>query len=345
MTPFRPAFGPRSRAALTAAALVVLALSGLVARAHAGAWTLNKDTYYFETHGYYLSGDQFYDANGDKGTVSGGSSLRDLSFRLRSEYGTSDKLTLRLQLWTRFLKETADNLEHDPYNNGFGDANIALRYAIVRKPGSAVAVELDQTIPTGYSVVYGQPSLGRGIFSTTVRAYGGVTLAPTPIYLQGDFGYRKNFENHGRIYSPELVAHGDVGGWATEKLLLYGDFDWQKHTDDTKLYEDYLRAGGVAQYRLSKTVEVFGGWQQVLNGKNVQAGGGFRVGVVLKGGGLLGPYQGSEAKPFAEQSRAQKKAAAKPAAKPAEPAPAPTPSPAEPTPPPTPSPGTPEPPK
>ena len=310
---------------LLAGAPALLALALFTIAAGAGPWVQSKNGYFTTARLGWLSTSKAYDANGNEVDLSATVAYKDRTVQFDTEYGISNHMTFLLGMPVRFL--SADYTTGDPSNfnnNGFGDLNFGLKYGFLNPAGkTAVALELDANTPTGYNANgAGIPPMGRGKYSTYGRVHAGTTFDPTPVYVQGELGYRKFSDD---TQSNALVYSAEAGVFATPRILIVAEYLAEKSSDADKQFQDLTQAGANVQYRLKPHVDLLAGVRASLSGKNAAKGTEIRLGVSLKGNDL-GRYRGQTAAGYAEGvfpgAPAAKSAAPAPAPAPATPAPA-----------------------
>jgi hypothetical protein len=337
----RRSWTPAGRLRILAPALIALlslapALAPGLARAQSavgGPWVLTKDGYYASARLGWSNSSRYYDANGKLTTAVPAQTYHGRNVVLDTEYGISNKMTLHLAMPVLFQSLDVPGFTPDKFtNNGFGDLTFGLKYGFLDASSrQAVALELLANTPTGYNP-FGAviPPLGLGKFNSEARLHAGLTLDPTPAYVQAEVGYRKFSDS---AVSDALSYGAEAGIFATSRVLLVGDLAAQKGRDETKAdFLSYTQVEGMVQYRVKPHVDVMVGYATVLSGKNATKRNELRLGVALKGNRIR-PYRGQAslgATPFSAASIVPAVAPA-PASVPvpAEPAPTLTPAPAD----------------
>jgi len=334
--------GPRGALLSALCGLVLACGVPTPASSEDGPWVQLKNGYYTTARVNWLTTSEYYDAQGDK--IDSGEALeyRDRTVGLEAEYGLSNKMTFELGMPVRFLSYHGESLPFSFTNIGFGDIKFGLKYGILDPAGNtALAVEIDGVTPTGYNAYgFGLPPLGFGKFNWLGRLHGGITLDPTPAYVQAEFGYRMYSDAN---VSDALTYGAEAGYFVTPRVLVLGEVTAQSANDeDLPQFQSYTVAGGLVQYRLMPGMDVLAGVRSTLSGKQVSAGTEFRIGVSLKGNDL-GPYRGQTSAGYREDAFPGYVKKPRVKAKPV-PVPAPAPAPAAPTAPgaTTPAPTTPE---
>jgi hypothetical protein len=165
--------------------------------------------------------------------------------------------------------------------------------------------------------------MGRGKYSTIGRLHAGTTFDPTPVYVQGELGYRKFTDD---TQSNSLLYSAEAGVFATPRILIVAEYLAESSRDTDKQFQDLSQAGANVQYRLKQHVDLLAGVRTSVSGKNATKGTEVRLGVSLKGNDL-GRYRGQTAAGSPEGTFPGAKAA-----KSAAPAPVPAPAPATPAP-------------
>ena len=310
---------------LIAGASALLALALFTVSAGAGPWVQSNDGYFATARLGWLSTSKYYDADGNEVDASAAVAYKDRAIQFDTEYGISNHMTFLLGMPVQFL--SADFTTGDPSNfnnNGFGDLNFGLKYGFLNPAGkAAVALELDANTPSGYNAYgAGIPPMGRGKYSTYGRLHAGTTFDPTPLYVQGELGYRKFSDD---TQSNSLVYSAEAGVFPTARILIVAEYLAEKSSDTDKQHQDLTQAGANVQYRLKPHVDLLAGMRTSLSGKNAQKGTEVRLGVSLKGN-ALGRYRGQTAAGYPDGAfpgaPAAKSAAPAPVPAPATPAPA-----------------------
>jgi hypothetical protein len=296
---------------------------------NAGPWIETRNGYYSSFRLEWVSTSHYYDANGNLQTAVPAQTIKDRSLDLDSEYGISNRLTLHLDMPVEFRAVDVPGFVPDHFSNsGFGDLLFGFKYGFLDPAGrDALALEIDAHTPTGYnSNGFGFPPLGYGKFSADAHLHAGLTLDPTPAYVQAEVGYRKFTDN---TVSDALTYSAEAGVFATPRVLVMASLGAQKARDDTKFaFLSYTAVQGLVQYRLKPHVDVLAGYTATLGGKNVFKDNGLILGVSLRGN-RVGRYRGQAAgsEEAVAPAAALPKPAAAPAAIPAAPAPVATPAP------------------
>jgi hypothetical protein len=309
---------------LLAGAPALLALALITAAADAGPWVQSKNGYFTTARLGWGSTSKYYDAEGNEVDASASVDYKDRTIQFDTEYGISNRMTFLLGMPVQFL--SANFTSGDPSNfnnNGFGDLNFGLKYGFLNPAGkAAVALELDANTPSGYNANgAGIPPMGRGKYSTYGRLHAGTTFDPTPVYVQGELGYRKFTDD---TQSNSMIYSAEAGVFATPRILIVAEYLAEKSSDTDKEFQDLTQAGANVQYRLKQHLDLLAGVRTSLDGKNAKKGTEVRLGVSLKGNDL-GRYRGQTAAGYPEGAFP-----GAPTAKSAAPAPAPaTPAPAD----------------
>jgi hypothetical protein len=307
---------------LLAGASALLALALFTVSAGAGPWVQSKNGYFATARLGWLSTSKYYDADGNEVDASATLAYKDRAVQFDTEYGISNHMTFLLGMPVQFLSANFTSGNPSNFNNnGFGDLNFGLKYGFLNPAGkAAVALELDANTPSGYNANgAGIPPMGRGKYSTYGRLHAGTTFDPTPVYVQGELGYRKFSDD---TQSNSLVYAAEAGVFATARILIVANYQAEKSSDTDKQFQDLTQAGANVQYRLKPHLDVLAGVRTTLDGKNANKGTEVRLGVSLKGNDL-GRYRGQTAAGYTEGAFPVSKAA---------PAPVPVPAPATPAP-------------
>jgi hypothetical protein len=154
----------------------------------------------------------------------------------------------------------------------------------------------------------------------------GTTFDPTPVYVQAEVGYRKFTDS---FVSAALTYSGELGVFATPRVLLTAHVEAEKARDDTKPnFLSYTAAEGLVQYGVKPHLNVMAGYARTLSGKNATKQSQLRLGVALKGN-WIGRYRGQMATGAAAPPPPAPAAKAPAPIPPPSPAPVPSPAPSD----------------
>ena len=245
------------------AALLLLSVTAAGAAAQS-AWTLERGGYAFDNSFLLRSTDEFYDAEGNKVTVTD-AKLKEFSNVSNFEPTQSSDPNLT--------------------NTGFADMTFGLRYRALEKT-VVVSVQADAVVAPGYYEAFTVPELGHGRFQ-----YGGQVLAGTVFesirgYGQVGGGYRAVTGGRADLW----LAHAEAGAFLANPVRVRALWHWNNHTGDGP-YENQFGGRLTGDYRISNKVQVSAGADRTFGGQNVEAGTYFFLGVSVRGNSL-GKYQG-----------------------------------------------------
>ncbi len=193
--------------------------------AFAGAWTQQKNGYYFKIATNYLKSTDNLDSGGHEVPKPGMGTLKDLNLSAYLEYGVLDHLTLvatmpykRLSDSRTFTdlsgRETGIGTERV---TGFSDLEVRLRRGLMNQP-LVTSIALGGKFPTGYEVDDDtRVPLGTTKVDTDIRLLLGRSFYPVPGYSTGEFGYRIR----GGPFSNEIFYALEVG-LAVNRFLIKG---------------------------------------------------------------------------------------------------------------------------
>ena len=153
--------------AISAVALA-LALSGLGSHAHAGPWIPAPGEYYSELSGFRGVADTYYDAEGTRYPMRGGTVFERRSLGAYTELGWKRRLAFIVSAPVVSLTHRINTFSRT--ETGLGDALIGFRLALATG-ARALALEADWQAPLGYqandrrelgATLDSVPSLGSG---------------------------------------------------------------------------------------------------------------------------------------------------------------------------------------
>lgn len=185
----------------------VLSWSNITAQ----AWTKEKGKSFLKLDFTSLTGNRIFD---DKSEVVEFQDYSFNTFSLYGEYGITDKFTVVSYipfLQTNTLKESASGPEAS--NAGFGDVDIALRYALVKNK-FPLTLTLLLGIPTGEYVDPNELFTGDGEFNQMLKIASGA--GADKWWVQGGIGYNNRSEN----FSDEIRYDAEFGYKFLNKKLL-----------------------------------------------------------------------------------------------------------------------------
>jgi hypothetical protein len=191
--------------------LVAIWLMFVITSANSQAWTKEKGKSFLKLDFTTITGNQLFN---DKAEVV---DFQDYSFNTVSfygEYGITNKLTAVTYipfLQSNSLKASALGL--DASNVGFGDVDIAIRYAISKEKFPLTATLL-LGIPTGEFVEPNELFTGDGEFNQMLKIASGA--GADKWWVQGGVGFNNRTEN----FSDEIRFDAEFGYKFLNKKLM-----------------------------------------------------------------------------------------------------------------------------
>jgi hypothetical protein len=260
--------------------VLLLALCGLPALAHAQAWTQEPGAVYLKITQGFANASERYDASGEAvpydanlDTETDGTPFRDRSRYLYGEVGLAQSLTLfgTLPYKRLFITDGGFDTPVEREATDLGSAVFGLRVGLEDAFGlddrSAVGANVALIVPLGYRRNFA-PAVGPGQVDAQFLLAYGRSLWPVPAYAQAGVGYRYRTsvfdlsrvvecparqpddaetlclsEGGNEVaYSDELLAKLEVGYTLFGRLLLQGMLDVVWSVDEP---EPVVSAAGV----------------------------------------------------------------------------------------------------
>ncbi len=188
-------------------------------RAFAGAWTQQKNGYYFKIATNYLKSTDNLDSDGNEVPKPGMGTLKDLNFSAYLEYGVLDHLTLVATIPYKRLSDTrtfTGGIGKERVT-GFSDLEVRLRRGLMNQ-ALVTSIALGGKFPAGYEVDDDtRVPLGTTKVDADIRLLVGRSFYPVPGYSTGEFGYRIR----GGQFSDEIF-YALEAGLAVNRFLLKG---------------------------------------------------------------------------------------------------------------------------
>lgn len=219
-----------SSAIKIATCIMALLFSGLV---YSGAWTGPKGASYNKIGLNFFSSDKTYDGNRD--SMSSGSTFTDVNLTYYGEYGVADNLTIFGSIPFKSLKSDPDAAAATD-NSGIGDVDIGARYNLYNEDWGILSIQGLLKIPEAYDKNDAVP-LGSGQYDIEVRLLYGKSLYPKPMYYGLEVGYRLRTQSP----SDEIKYLGEFGYTVSDKIALRAKLDG---TLSVKNADTILGAGG-----------------------------------------------------------------------------------------------------
>jgi len=265
-------------------------MTSMAAPARGGAWVQPKGDSYLKLS---LFGMRSAERVGPDGSTmpadpSGGDYVERMLYSYL-EHGLSSKLTLLGSFAWKDMR-----VEADPEfgTKSTGDLRLGGRWGLVQGP-KALSLEALIWIPTYPASDLSQPPgqraqnlpAGIGQMQAELRALGGLSLFPLPLYGNLDLGYRVR----GGDYPDQWIGALELGGGSASffsKLELRGlaengDVNSELQVGSVAVAEQSLRLNGEAAFRVGGPAWVGGGYSAYLAGRNTLTGGQWQVFVVL----------------------------------------------------------------
>ena len=263
----------------------------------AGAWTQGKNKYYFQASYQSLSGDQFYDADGNKISMN---KLTDHTISLYGEYGLTDDITIFGYI--PFYKDlTIEDTEGgiipdvktvggDRNKGGVSDIDFGAKIKLASYKQSVFSASVLFGIPTGDSDEQGGLVLGDGEFNQAVIFNAGHSLYPLPSYITWGLGYNNRTEG----YSDEIFAYLEGGySFMERKLTLILKVRGLFSVDNGdglakggygKVFADeqsYIAYGPTINYKLNKNLGINASVTTGAAASNIISALVYRVGISI----------------------------------------------------------------
>lgn len=174
---------------------VALGLTSFQSQAQAQAWTQSQGNVYTKlSYGLSLAAEQFLFDGSTKNFFDGvdkGFVFQDSSFYLYTEAGLVDFFTMSLSLPYKRIYMEDNTFQY--FTAAVGDIGVGFRFSIqhfAKIPKiSALAINLNVTVPTGYTRNF-FPPVGLGQTQLQLFLNYGQSFYPLPMYLQVGAGYQ-----------------------------------------------------------------------------------------------------------------------------------------------------------
>jgi hypothetical protein len=259
----------------------------------ASGWTQKKNSGYFQLGGLIMSGDKFYNNDGDKISMP---KLTDFSLSLYAEYGVTNELTL-FGSFPFFKSLSLDEIKDDITNtvvseseskSGLSDFDIGLRYNLGKLGSTSFTAGIMFGLPVGDDKIENGLLLGDGEFNQQIFVGFGHSFNG-PIYLAGKIGFNNRVEG----YSDEFHYSFEAGYRVSNPLLVMFKARGVKSLNNGDAVkggigglfannQEFLAYGIESIYSLSKTTGLNAGIYSGALTKNVISALVFKAGVYYK---------------------------------------------------------------
>jgi hypothetical protein len=277
----------RSPFAAISAVALALALSGLGSHAHAGPWIPAPGEYYSELSGFRGVADTYYDAEGARFSMPGGTVFERRSLGAYTELGWKRRVSFIVSAPVVSLTHRIDTFSRT--ETGLGDALIGFRFALATG-ARALAVEADWQAPLGYlandrrelgATRDSVPSLGSGRQEVTGWLLLGSRTPVVTGFAQVGVGYR----SRERELADQVALSADLGVWVRGSWLISGRYagSLSKGTGETPQDEQSEHVvGPEVRVRVDERLDWFAGSRHTFAGKNVPHSDGYYMGFAFK---------------------------------------------------------------
>ncbi len=259
-----------------------------VASCFAGAWTMPEGKLYSKFSLNYYSAEEDFDEDGDRVDFDQHGDFYDVNASVYLEYGLTERLTLVTNLSYKYLEYENDAMTSESF--GIGDIDVAAKYLLYQRPGSAVSIQGLLKVPESYDETDDVP-LGNGQYDVEFRLLYGQSLYPViPCYFNLEAGYRFRQEEPADEFRYLVEMGIDVTSKAYGRVKLDGilgmgnegrNYDASGNpttTEDYNLGKLDLCLG----YKLSATYGVELAYTPALYGENTAAGSTLTIAFVIQ---------------------------------------------------------------
>ena len=281
-------------------------LTGGIARARAGAWSLDRGEYYSEVQASSFTATSLYDVVGTRYAYPGPGKLQQLGLSWRNEIGWRKKLSLRFGLsglsvagfdGSPLSVVGFDGLPPSrPAQTGLSQIDLGLHYKIANGD-RAMAVEAGWSGPAGFDRQLSR-ALGDGRHEFSGRLNVGSTIGKKgflELFGGGSYRFHKLGSSDSKAnLDPRLTTNvyadfgGDLGFWFGRSLLLGGRYrgralrsttgegnylnvHWvgpMQLRGDSQIGESVQLAGPVLVFRMDDRIDLIAGSYSTPMGRN-----------------------------------------------------------------------------
>ena len=272
--------------AIRALALAAFALAAPAA-ALAGPWVMPPGDFVSEVRAGYYTTATFYDNDGERPDLPGGSKAEARGVRWTTELGWKKFASVRFEL--PFESQTlriGPDVQPEVTRTGLSDLLVGFNVNLKGGP-TAVALEANWKAPLGYNKDLPLP-LGNGHQEAIGFLHVGTTVPAFNGFIEAAGGYRAVIDSHDNPTDPnnQTLATADAGFWLGNSLLVSGAYRGRFEADDTgsgsltaaTTATEHL-VGPQLTYRVDDYLDVFFGSLHTASGKNVLHRNVFYVGI------------------------------------------------------------------
>ncbi|MEW4922450.1 hypothetical protein [Algibacter sp. 2305UL17-15] len=279
--------------------LFVIIFAFLFSNSVFSQWTKGKGKGYYKLSAWYLEADQHYT---DTGETDPNITRSQFNINFYGEYGISNKFDVitYIPFFSRAVENdevsgtTGQIISEGEAFNSFGDAEIGLRYGILKTDNYALSATLKLGIPTGDNAGGSDGSFqtGDGEFNQLLQTNLGTSfnLGTIPSYAKLYLG----FNNRTKGFSDEIRTGLELGAnLSKHKLWLIGRADLLEslrngnlnaQTSQGSIFAnniEYVSLGAEIAYYITKKIGVSFNYTGAVSGKLVYAAPSISGGVFL----------------------------------------------------------------
>lgn len=267
--------------------ILLLALGAQGSPAHAGPWIPAPGEYYSELSGFRGVADTYYDAEGARFVMPGGTVFERRSLGTMTELGWKRRMSFIISAPVVSLTHRIEDFHRT--QTGLADILVGFRYALANGP-SALSIEADWQAPLGYEANDRRelgatpdsiPSLGSGRQEATAWLLIGSRTPMVSGFMQAGVGYRYRE----RELADQVALSADVGVWVGGSWLISGRYTGalSQGTGETLLDEQSEQViGPEVRVRVDERLDWFVGSRHTMSGKNVPHSDGYYMGFAFK---------------------------------------------------------------
>ncbi len=262
-------------------------------------WTKGKNKGYYKLNSWLLVSDQHYT---NSGAIDPNVTRSTFNLSFYGEYGITDRLDAIAYI--PFFTRVAQNdqisgtinelIQEGEAFNSIGDADIAIRYGILKKSRVALSTTLKLGIPIGDDAGGSDGSFqtGDGEFNQQLQLDLGVpfTIKDLPLYAKTYFGYN----NRTQDFSDELHWGAETGiSFLKKKLWVIGRLNAvQSLKNGSRSAQnsqgsifanniEYTSIGGEVAYYITKKLGVSFAYTSAVSGRIIYANPSISAGIFL----------------------------------------------------------------
>lgn len=250
----------------------------------AGAWTMNKGTFYDRLSFNYYHADEEFNHEGDRQDFAANGEFSDINGGNYVEYGLTDRLTLINSLYFKRIRKDDDMEKTTTY--GVGDIDLGMKVKVAEGAFGVFSAQGLVKIPEAYDRDERLP-LGNGQYDLELRVLYGRSLWPLfPGYCGVEAGYRWRLDDP----SDEFRYLVEVGSDITDSLYGRVKLDGTLSIDNGNHFDtggnptttnnfDIGKLDVTLGYKVTRSLSVEASYTPALYGQNTAAGATYTLAV------------------------------------------------------------------